>query len=380
MTTGIHNPFVTSGYISPRYFCNRQAETSKLTKAISSIRNVTLISLRRMGKTGLLKHVKFLIEKDKTAPPVIYADLMPTMTGSEMLNTLSSALLRIKHNEKNFFEKILTLLASLRPRLTYDGLTGQPTVELKVETPDEIQYGLEHLLQFISGIKNNLVIMLDEFQQISNYPEKNIEQILRSVIQANPKIPFIFSGSNKHMLEAMFATASRPFYQSTEMMYLDSIEVNDYKQFIQYNFEAAGRKITEESILKIFEWTRVHTYYVQHICNKLFETDKKNIDLKILKDIIYQIISSNEPMYANYRNLLPDHQFRLLKALAVEGTVLKPTAGSFIQQHNLTSASSVSASLKALSDKEMIVRSASGWQVYDVFFSRWLAYHYGSKG
>jgi AAA+ ATPase superfamily predicted ATPase len=210
MNRGITNPFVTSGYISPEYFCNRKAETSRLLNAISSVRNVTLISLRRMGKTGLLKHVQFLIEKDTSARSVIYADLMPTMTGSEMLNTLSSAILRIKQTEKNFFEKVLSLLVSLRPRLTYDSLTGQPSLELKVESTEEIQYGLEHLLNFISGINKKLVFMLDEFQQISNYPEKNAEQILRTVIQSNPHIPFIFSGSNKRMLESMFTAASRP--------------------------------------------------------------------------------------------------------------------------------------------------------------------------
>lgn len=378
MSNKVTNPFVTSGYISANYFCDRKAETSKLLNAISSVRNVTLISLRRMGKTGLLKHVKFLVEKNSATRSVIYADLMPTMSGSEMLNTLSSALLRIKQNEKNFFEKVLSLLASLRPRLTYDSLTGQPSVELKVETSDEIQYGLEHLLNYISGIKKELVFMLDEFQQISNYPEKNIEQILRSVIQSNPHIPFIFSGSNKHMLESMFAMASRPFYQSTEIMYLDHISADDYSGFIQNLFESSGRKITKECIHKIFEWTRLHTYYVQHVCNRLYETNFKNIDLKLLKKIFYLIISGNEPMYLSYRNLLPQHQFKLLKALAIEEYVQKPTTGSFIQKHNLISASSVSTSLKALSDKEMIVRSPDGWHVYDVFFNRWLAYQYGS--
>lgn len=378
MDREITNPFVTTGYISPKYFCNRKVETSKLINAISSVRNVTLISLRRMGKTGLLKHVQFLIEKDTTTRSVIYADLMPTMTGSEMLNTLSSALLRIKQNEKNFFEKVLSLMASLRPRLTYDSLTGQPSVELKVETSDEIQYGLAHLLNYISGIKKGLVFMLDEFQQISNYPEKNTEQILRTVIQSNPQIPFIFSGSNKHMLESMFTLASRPFYQSTELMYLDQIGADDYSGFIQNLFESSGRKITKDCILKIFEWTRLHTYYVQHVCNRLFETNIKNIDLKLLMEIFYKIISANEPIYINYRYLLPQQQFKLLKALAVENNIQKPTAGSFIQKHNLISASSVSTSLKALTAKEMIVRSSDGWQVYDVFFSWWLAYQYGN--
>jgi predicted AAA+ superfamily ATPase len=63
MKEEISNPFVITGYISPDYFCNRINESEKLRKAVSSGRNVTLISLRRMGKTGLLKHFKHQLEK-----------------------------------------------------------------------------------------------------------------------------------------------------------------------------------------------------------------------------------------------------------------------------------------------------------------------------
>jgi SOS-response transcriptional repressor LexA len=90
-------------------------------------------------------------------------------------------------------------------------------------------------------------------------------------------------------------------------------------------------------------------------------------------------MTANEPLFASYRNLLPSHQYSLLQAIAVENGIARPTSGAFVQQYRLTSASSVSASLKALADKEMIVMSEEKWQVYDVFFSRWLEYHYGGK-
>jgi AAA+ ATPase superfamily predicted ATPase len=346
MKNKLSNPFVTGGYIGPAYFCDREKEADLLMKAIESKRNVTLISLRRMGKTGLLKHVKHLLEQKKKSPVVIYADLLPTMNGNDMLNTLSSALLREKQYEKNIFEKLLTLLASLRPKMSYDELTGQPSIELKVETP----------------AKQDLVFMMDEFQQITRYPEKNMESMLRTVIQTYPGVPFIFSGSSKHMLEPMFNAAERPFYQSAELMYLEKIAAEDYRNFIMDKFGAAHKKISPEVILKIFRFTRLHTFYVQHICNLLFESDQQEIDNTLINEIFQRVMTSNEPLFANYRNLLPSHQ-----------------SGAFIHQYRLTSASSVTTSLKALADKEMIVQSDNRWQVYDVFFSRWLEYHYGGR-
>jgi AAA+ ATPase superfamily predicted ATPase len=379
MKNKLSNPFVTGGYIGPAYFCDREKEADLLMKAIESKRNVTLISLRRMGKTGLLKHVKHLLEQKKKSPVVIYADLLPTMNGNDMLNTLSSALLREKQYEKNIFEKLLTLLASLRPKMSYDELTGQPSIELKVETPADIQFGFSHLLRFISDIKQDLVFMMDEFQQITRYPEKNMESMLRTVIQTYPGVPFIFSGSSKHMLEPMFNAAERPFYQSAELMYLEKIAAEDYRNFIMDKFGAAHKKISPEVILKIFRFTRLHTFYVQHICNLLFESDQQEIDNTLINEIFQRVMTSNEPLFANYRNLLPSHQYSLLQAIAVENGIDKPTSGAFIHQYRLTSASSVTTSLKALADKEMIVQSDNRWQVYDVFFSRWLEYHYGGR-
>jgi len=371
------NPFITSGYLGSDYFCNRQNETSRLLNAVSSRRNITLISLRRIGKTGLLKHAGYLLGKQTNPVAAIYIDLMPTMSGNEMLNALSSALIRIKNDEKNFFEKILAILANLRPKLSYDSLTGQPSVELKVETSSDIQFGFDHLLHFISDIKQDIVIMLDEFQQICNYPEKNTEQLLRSVIQSYPAIPFIFSGSSKHMLEPMFMAANRPFYQSSELMYLDKIDEHDYSKFIKELFRSGEMIIDDDILSDIFKWTRLHTFYVQYVCNLLFETGQKIIDKKLTNTIFHQILTFSEPLFANYRNLLPAHQYKLLQAIAIEGGIIQPTSARFIKDHDLTTASSVTTSLKALTEKEMIIHDGNCWLVYDVFFSRWLEYHYG---
>lgn len=376
MKSEITNPFITGGYLKPEYFCNRTAETERIMSAIRSKRNLTLISLRRMGKTGLLKHVKHLLESAKEPASVIYVDLLPTMNGNEMLNSVSSALYRVRKNEKGFLEKLFGFMSSLRPRLTMNPLTGEPSVELKVESDSGIKSGLEQVLRLISEIKSGIVFIFDEFQQIGNYPEENIEAILRSVIQTYPDLPFIFSGSSKHMLENMFMSPGKPFYHSSELMYLERIEGDDYRNFIRDKFSGGGIGINDALIIRVLDWTRQHTYYVQYVCNHLYEKGIKKIGEEHVNAVFHQIITDFEPQYINYRNLLPAHQYSLLKAVAVEDGVVQPTAGSFIAKHGLTSPSSVSTSIKALADKEMIIYDSGKWNVYDVFFSRWLEYHY----
>ena len=55
-TIAMMNPFVVGRYVSDKYFCDREGETSFLIKQIENGRNVALISPRRLGKTGLIQH------------------------------------------------------------------------------------------------------------------------------------------------------------------------------------------------------------------------------------------------------------------------------------------------------------------------------------
>ena len=50
------NPFSITSYIGAAYFCDRDVETKELAGALANGRNVTIVSPRRVGKTGLIHH------------------------------------------------------------------------------------------------------------------------------------------------------------------------------------------------------------------------------------------------------------------------------------------------------------------------------------
>lgn len=84
------NPFLTSGYYSPDYFCNRKQETNQLINNLQNGQNVTLTSIRRIGKTGLIKHLFFQLPKYWKG---IYVDILPTENLSQLLGSLTTAIL-----------------------------------------------------------------------------------------------------------------------------------------------------------------------------------------------------------------------------------------------------------------------------------------------
>ena len=56
MKTMIRNPFITSGYVSADYFCDRRFESEQLVREVMNGNNLALVSTRRMGKSGLIRH------------------------------------------------------------------------------------------------------------------------------------------------------------------------------------------------------------------------------------------------------------------------------------------------------------------------------------
>ena len=54
------NPFITIEYIGCVLFCDREKEVKKLLSNAQNGVNTTLISVRRMGKTGLIYLKRYL--------------------------------------------------------------------------------------------------------------------------------------------------------------------------------------------------------------------------------------------------------------------------------------------------------------------------------
>lgn len=372
-----HNPFVLSGYKSPEYFCDRVLETKRLISSIENQRNITLISPRRIGKTGLLLHAINQLSKNKSLVP-IYFDIMGTTSLNEFAEVFSNAVIRSISKSESAIKNLLKKLASLRPALSFDPLSGEPRISLDIRSDKEVSLSLDLLFSLVAGHRKSFVLAIDEFQQIASYPEKNVEAILRMHVQQANNICFIFSGSKKHMLSEMFSQPSRPFFSSTEMMFLDLIDRGEYFDFIRFHFSKRGKSIQEDALNSIAEYTGMHTFYVQFICNRLF-SQFKNVSSNEVKQTMQHILNENQPVYASYLNLLTIIQYRILRAIALEGAVESPTAGAFLARHEIGAASTVSQAVESLSRKEFIHEESGRWSLQDKFFAQWIRSKKGMK-
>ena len=280
------NPFIYQGYEGPDYFCDRTVETENILSALRNGRNITLVSPRRMGKTGLIRHAFHRIKQEEKDAICIYIDIFSTKNQQEFVEALGKAVIEEAiEREKTFTVKMLDFFKGLRPTVTPDLLTGLPTVSVNI-VPVQTEYTLKSIFEHLEGRKQRVYVAIDEFQQIAEYPEKGTEAMLRSFIQFVHNVHFIFSGSKKHLMEEMFCSPGRPFYQSTQLMTLEPLHEEVYCLFVRKFFEAKNGSFSQEVFHLLYERFGGYTWFMQAVLNRLYECEKKVDSMQQVADAV----------------------------------------------------------------------------------------------
>jgi hypothetical protein len=336
--------------------------------------DTTLISARRLGKSALIH--RFFDELERQNWACVYVDIYTCSHLKEFTETLALAIFQRFPQKRGIGQRFFDFLKNFRPVITYDALNGQPEIRFEFAQPKAYEHTLRSLLHFLDNQQIRVVLAIDEFQQIADFPEKNIEPFLRTTVQTLKHTQFVFSGSIKHMMLEMFEAPNRPFFASTQILGLGEIAEERYKAFIREKFAERKRHIDDEAIDFILWWTLLHTYYTQIICNAVFATGKRNVDIETVKRVCDEQLNMQQVTYMQYRNLLSPIQWQLLIGIAKEGVVTEPQANEFLRKYKIGAPSSAQKALNALVEKEMIfsieTTKKRGYRVYNVLLMRWL--------
>lgn len=371
----MENPFVVKPYKSSELFCDRVSETAHVSSLLLSGDNVTLISPRRYGKTGLIYRVFDEIKSKHRKIVTCYVDIYSANNLEDFVKLFSEAVVA-SVQENSLVKKFFSAMGGVRPLLSFDSITGSPQVSIAYQNENQKVATLKSIFDFLETQKNKVIVAIDEFQQIRAFPNVKTEALLRTYIQPLKNVSFVFCGSKKHVMVDMFLGEKSPFYESTTPVYLDKIDPAPYADFIKRMFTKGGRKIDDESVEFILEWTKRHTYYTQYLCRRIFLNGNKKINLAEVKIACSQILYENVNGFLERRNLITDSQWLVLKAVARDGVVTQPTSGDFLMRHRLGNAASVKRIFESLVDKELLLEEVSekgrSYSVYNVFLSRWL--------
>ena len=366
------NPFIYEGYEGPDYFCDRTEETENIISSLKNGRNLTLVSPRKIGKTGLILHTFDKIKQQDKDAVCIYTDIFHTQNQYDFVQTLGKAIVEERLlDTRSSMAKVLNFFSQWRPTISPDPVTGVPTVSVSIERSNT-ECTLKSIFEYLKQSGKEVYVAIDEFQTITDYPEQGTEALLRSYIQFIHNAHFIFSGSKQHLMYEMFGSPKRPFYQSTAMMTLQPLHEEIYYDFASWWFKAKKGSFNGEVFHQLYTLFEGHTWYLQSVLNRLYEMELHVTDYQQVREAILSILKDKSSQYEMVITFLTDNQRNLLKAIAKDNCVAQLQANDFIRKHELPSASSIKKALTVLKDKDLVYQTSKGYIVYDRFLDLWL--------
>ena len=348
------NPFKYGRVVSAENFCPRPKLLKQLTGFIKSGQNVVLQGERRTGKTSLLCETVRQLKRHR----MLYVDLLEIKTADDLCKRMVKALISMEQ-QAGLLERVLKSLSQLRPVVSVDPLTGQPSVSVDAGVrlrPDSLDGILDLVRE--SHKRTRLVVAFDEFQDILNLADsKETLAVLRSKIQFHKDIPYIFAGSVRNQMSALFTDPESAFFKSAIAVDVGPLDREIFAGFLAGKFALGKRIVDKETMAKVIEIAENVPGDVQELCEALWETTS-------YKDAIHEdnIGQSLELIYARESKgyeaalvLLTGQQVKCLVGLARMGGKA-PLSSAFVQGVGIAGPASIKKALNRLVQLKIVYR------------------------
>ncbi|TAK73875.1 MAG: ATP-binding protein [Gammaproteobacteria bacterium] len=341
-------------------FCNRKEEIKRLTANIEGTNPVLIISPRRYGKTSLainaFQHARV---------PFAHIDLYKELTEEDIQTAVLNGIGVLIGQFETAPKRLLKLATDLFSGMEVGVVLGKAGIKLnfnkrKKKAADVIYDSLEKLHQCAKTKKKKAILYMDEFQVLGEITkDHSIEAAIREAAQKSTCISYVFSGSNRHLMQQMFYDKKRPFYKLCDVIFLDRILEKDYEPFIQKAaIDKWNNKLPDFVLQMIFALTERHPYYVNKLCSLLWT--EKYLEENIVNNFWEQYVLENRSLIEREIELLSLNQRKLLINLSNQNPTKEVLSKSFSGKWAM-SPSSISQAISVLCEKDYLYVDKEGY-------------------
>jgi AAA+ ATPase superfamily predicted ATPase len=356
------NPFKFGSVVDGPYFTDREDELERIASYINGENHLILISPRRFGKTSLIR--KIVNESKRN---YIFLDIQIVLSVDDFAAQLLKRIYRIYP-----IEKLKSYIKSFRimPVVNINPVTGEAEISFKPGSMERTP--LEDVLNLIEKLgtgKKKILVVLDEFQDIFRI-ESMLDRFLRSVMQNQRHINYIFMGSSESMMREIFEKKSSPFYRFGTLMTLGKIGKDKFSLFLEEKFDEItdeSKKLSEE-ILGI---TESHPYYTQQLASTVWELlVRSGVSNSIVESAANEIVRSHDNDYERLWNNFNRTDKMVLNGMSASD--ISPLSDEFSRLFGTGASSTVFSSVQRLTHKGLLLKEGSVYKIDDPFFRRWI--------
>jgi hypothetical protein len=370
-------PFVYGTAVFGENFTDRKTETRHLKMNFEAGVNTILISPRRTGKTSLV--YKAVEQIQDPSIKIVMMDIYDCRDEYEFYERFASAVLKGLASRA---EQAMTLAKSFLSRLSPKiSISPDPSQEFsvsfgigpKTEKPEEIL----DLPEKIAQKRNlNIVVCIDEFQQVGEFPDSaGFQKKARGVWQLQKKVSYCLFGSKKHMMDKLFQDKSMPFYHFGDMFFLEAIPKEEWIKYIIQRFATRNIKISEEIAGRLCDRVQLYSSYVQQLAwNVMIETETE-VTEQNLESGYELLIRQTSALFMRQLANLTAYQMNYLKALDA-GIHTGFQSSGILDEYRLGSKSNITRIENVLLGKELIDKKPDGVYFADPVFAFWFHREY----
>ena len=366
------NPFSYGRIVKGEHFYDRELECSRIVQTLHHGNNVVLYAPRRYGKTSLV--FKVMDQLEKLGVTVVYIDMMQAYSIESFVSLYIRSIQKKQGNLQKFINLLANTVKCVRPTVSF-GSDGSPEFSIdfveKNISANAINEVLE-LPQKLATDGSEVVVVFDEFQEVTRFKEIRFEELLRSKIQQQ-RVNYLFLGSKTHLLNDMFNNSKRPFYNSALTMQLDSLPVDDTIKYLRMRFKLSDIEIDEECCRLIINETGNIPYYIQLLAAEVWQymvTSLNTVTSDVVETCSRKIVEIKRDYYIELFDRQSVHQKKLLIALSKEGSSIFST--DYIHKHRLSVASTVQKSVKVLVESGIVDKIENEYFISDPFFRKFV--------
>ncbi len=374
MAKNFNAPFVFGVRVEGDTFTDRREETERLRANFTYGINTILISPRRMGKTSLVDKVCSLVESDDIR--IAHIDAFGCRSEIDFINAFATAVVRATSGKwEEWMENAKVFLSRFVPKISFgqDPLTDF-SLSLEYNAGNNITEEVLRLPETIAKAKGcKIVVCIDEFQQIGDFPDSlSFQKKLRGVWQLQKNVSYCLYGSKRHMMEQMFQNQSYPFYRFGDMFYLGKISESDWIEYICERFRLTGKHISENLAKEICNVTDRYSSYVQQLAWLVWLKTQNETTEQDLQYAIDRLLDACEPLFIQQTEDLSAYQMNFLHAIA-DGVHTGFTKSAVLNSYRLGTAANISRLKKALIEKDLIlVDKPKHLDISDPILTMWL--------
>lgn len=374
------NPFLYGRPVSQETeLVDRAQELRELETQARSGQSTMLYAPRRYGKTSLA-HVLSARLLAQSAIPSVYVDLWGATSITDIAALLARGYAAVSGVER-MKRYLMDVLQTVGVTISVGGAVSI-TRSLR-DREGEDRAVLRELLTVPRQIASRspsgkLLLVLDEFGELFHIPGEP-DALMRSAFQSSPEVSFLFMGSKRSLMDALFTDRNRPFYNFGRRMELGRLPYEELGAFIERGFREGGRDIMPEAVDLILSLSEGHPFRSQQLSFHAFRLAGVGmVDDEVVLTAAEAALDETEAEFRAILEGMTPARRAVYLAVCREPTA-EMHSREYMRRHGIKGSGSLDSALQALADSgDLEVRRGAVPKLTDPLLGIWVRQRLGA--